>query len=126
MTEDDSDIRAVLSAVLRSAGYSVGEAVNGSEAVEQSRQYAPDLILMDLMMPLMDGWEANRRLKEGPETSSVPIVAVSALMESQISEELRDAGFCAFVEKPADAAHLLAVVEKCLTECTELGRCSSE
>lgn len=114
VAEDHPELRTAVKMALESAGYSVFLAVNGAEAVQRCHEYRPDLVLMDLMMPVMDGWEATRRLKEQPETSRVPIVAVSALAESQILEKLWASGFCAFVAKPTTVAHLLGVVKGCL------------
>lgn len=122
VADDSSDIRAILQEVLVFAGYSVITVADGAEAVEQCQKHRPDLILMDLMMPVMDGWEATHRLKAASETADIPIIAVSAMQESQIAAELRSTGFYSFVGKPASARHLLDVVGRCLAD-REARRC---
>jgi two-component system, cell cycle response regulator DivK len=87
-------------------------ATNGQEAIELARDHSPKLILMDLQMPVLDGWEATRRLKTDPDTYGIPIVAVTA--EDHPVACLEEAGFCAYVRKPVAPQHLLRAVEICL------------
>jgi two-component system, cell cycle response regulator DivK len=89
-------------------------AADGQEAVELARDHSPKLILMDLQMPVMDGWEATRRLKSESRTAGIPIVAVTA--EDHPPEHLREAGFCAYVRKPVVPQQLLQAVESCLEQ----------
>jgi CheY-like chemotaxis protein len=78
IVDDESDILFLLRMTLESAGYSVVEAVNGAQAFEQTQSNPPDLVITDLMMPVMDGRELIRRLHETPATRDVPIILVSA------------------------------------------------
>src|ERR671922_829464 len=78
VVEDYQDAREMYAAYLQFSGYRVAEAANGLEALEKTRELMPDVILMDLSLPKMDGWEATRRLKADRQTSHIPIVAVTA------------------------------------------------
>jgi CheY-like chemotaxis protein len=111
--DDVEDNRIVFRAVLEHSGFAVVLAKDGSEAVEQARAYTPSLILMDLMMPGVDGWEALARLKADPVTDEIPVVAVTADVHAS-TESLKRAGFCAFVVKPILPTQLLSAVNQCL------------
>jgi CheY-like chemotaxis protein len=117
LVDDVEDNRFVFSTVLARNGYDVLIATNGREAVEQAKVVAPDLILMDLQMPVMDGWEATRLLKADSATASIPIVALSA--GDPASARLKDAGFCAYVRKPILGRELARAVETCLRSASE-------
>src|SRR3712207_978904 len=78
VAEDTDDIRLIIRMMLENKGHRVVEAANGREAVELATSKAPDVILMDLNMPVMDGIEATRHLRHRPETSHMPIIAVTA------------------------------------------------
>ena len=78
LVEDNEDNRIIYSTVLRHLGYAVIEAQDGVQAVALARSEHPDLILMDISIPMMDGWEATRVLRRDPATSSIPIVALTA------------------------------------------------
>ena len=112
IADDQEDNRVVFSAILTHSQYSVFVASDGQEAVEQARLHAPDLILMDLQMPVIDGWEATRLLKADPETASIPIIAVTA--QDCSPERLQEGGFCAYVRKPVVPRDLVKAVELCL------------
>jgi len=92
----------------------VGEAGNGREAVELAARTHPDLILMDLSMPVMDGFEATRRLKANPESSAIPVVAVSAYSDAQNRHRALEAGCDECVSKPVDFTLLDGLVKKYL------------
>jgi CheY-like chemotaxis protein len=77
VVEDDADVREMYEVMLEGSGYRVASAVNGLEAVDKARTLAPSLILMDLSLPALDGWEAGRRLKQDEGTRRIPIVAMS-------------------------------------------------
>lgn len=111
--DDVEDNRVVFQAVLEHAGYAVLMAESGAEALEQARAFTPSLILLDLMMPGLSGWETIARLKADPVTSEIPVVAVSASVEAKLAE-LAHAGFCARVAKPVLPRHLLDAVARCL------------
>lgn len=114
IAEDHLDSREALSTLLRALGYDVIDAADGRDAVEQARQHRPELILMDMMMPVMDGFEATRMLREDPELSSVRIIAVTAMEGAQ--EIAHAAGVDDFVRKPIDARALLQTINEWLTQ----------
>ncbi|HEX8393732.1 MAG TPA: response regulator [Longimicrobium sp.] len=114
VADDQEDNRVILSAILTHKRYAVLLAVNGEEAVAQARQHLPALILMDLQMPVMDGWEATRILKADPRTAHIAIIAVTA--EDQTPERLEEAGFCAYLRKPFLPRTAALAVELCLAD----------
>ncbi len=113
--DDNEDNRVVFKAVLEHAGYAVVLAENGAEALAEARAYTPSLILLDLMMPVANGWETAARLKADPVTHAIPVVAVSADVHVG-ADALQRAGFCAFVPKPVLPKQLLDAVERCLEQ----------
>ena len=112
IADDEENNRLVFSAILTHSQYNVLLAQNGHEAVEQARLHAPDLILMDSQMPVMDGWEATRLLRADPETASIPIVAVTA--QEYTAQQLQEGGFCAYIRKPVVPRDLVRALELCL------------
>ena len=78
LVEDNEDNRIVYSTILRHFGYSVTEALNGEEGIAKARAEKPDLILMDISIPVIDGWEATQVLKHDPQTRQIPIIALTA------------------------------------------------
>jgi len=78
LVEDNEDNRIVYSTILRHFGYSVTEALNGEEGIAKARSEHPDLILMDISIPVIDGWEATQVLKHDPQTREIPIIALTA------------------------------------------------
>ncbi|HEX4802185.1 MAG TPA: response regulator [Myxococcaceae bacterium] len=109
VVEDDDDIRDSLKELLEEEGYQVDTAANGEQALNRLRGEAPQLILLDLMMPVMDGWEFQRQLRNSPSLSGVPIIVISA---SKFSREPLNAA--AFIPKPLDAGVLLETIESFL------------
>ena len=108
--EDQEDNRAILRDLLTSAGFSVLEAVNGAEGVTKARSELPDLILMDIQMPIMDGYEATRRIKSDAATASIPIIAVTSYALSGDEVRAREAGCNGYVAKPFSPRQLLGQV----------------
>ncbi len=107
LVEDDDDTRRIYSVMLRHEGFLVVEAATGAEAVENAVTDGPDLILMDVNIPMFDGWEAARRIKSNPRTSATPLIAFSALIES-IADLRRDhALFDGFIAKPVSPSELV-------------------
>ncbi len=101
IAEDYDDTRSLIRMLLQSKGHHVVEAVNGLEAVEIASREPPDLILMDLNMPVLDGIEATRRLRSLPETAGVPVVAVTAHCgDGHWEQKARAAGCDECVAKP--------------------------
>ncbi len=100
VVEDYPDAREMYAEYLRFSGFRVAEARNGEEALARARQEVPDVVLMDLALPLMDGWEATRRLKSDPRTASTLVVALTGHALAGHAEGARRAGCDAFVTKP--------------------------
>ena len=114
VVDDDEDNRTIFSTVLSHSGYNVLLATHGEEGLEQAKHHAPDLILMDLQMPVMSGWDATRLLKADPLTASIPIIAVTA--EDHSPTRYQDGGFCACVRKPVEPRDLVEAIAFCLEE----------
>jgi two-component system, cell cycle response regulator DivK len=108
VAEDHRDSRDALRTLLEASGYQVHLAVDGAEAVEQAHALRPDLILMDIMMPELDGFEATRELRRHMQTSNTPIIAVTAMEGAQ--QLAIQAGANDFVRKPVDIRGLVAKV----------------
>ena len=114
VVEDYQDAREMYSAYLQFSGYRVAEATNGYEAIQQARDLLPDIILMDLALPKMDGWEATRRLKKDARTRDIPIVALTGHALAGHAEGAREAGCDAFVTKPCLPDALVAEIKRML------------
>lgn len=108
VAEDHLDSRDAMRALLEAFGYQVIVATNGREAVELATSHRPDLVLMDIMMPELDGFEATRELRKDPELEGMPIIAVTA-MEGAHQLAIQ-AGANDFVRKPVDIRGLIAKV----------------
>lgn len=108
VAEDHLDSRDAMRALLEAFGYRVIVATNGREAVELATAHQPDLVLMDIMMPELDGFEATRQLRERPELAGMPIIAVTAMEGAQ--QLAIQAGANDFVRKPIDIRGLIAKV----------------
>lgn len=114
IAEDERDIRDLVSFTLRFAGHEVVAVGNGEEAVEAARQEMPDLILMDVRMPRMTGYEACEKMKADPELQAIPVVFLSAKgQESEIRTGL-DAGAAEYMLKPFAPSELTARVSELL------------
>jgi two-component system, cell cycle response regulator DivK len=114
IVEDQEDNRMILRDLLSQAGYDLIEAVNGEEGVAVALSERPDLILMDIQLPVMDGYEATRRIKSNAEFKSVPIIAVTSYALSGDEAKARTAGCDAYVAKPFSPRQLLAKVREYL------------
>jgi CheY-like chemotaxis protein len=113
IAEDHADSREALGALLEAFGFTVLLAVDGLEAVELARRDQPDLILMDVMMPALDGLEATRRLRTFPDTRHIPIITLTAL--DQARDMAIDAGANDFLAKPINSGVLFTKVNNWLT-----------
>ncbi len=107
IADDSADIRELWRLWLTFWGFTVEEARNGCEAVEKAQRNTPDLILMDLWMPVLDGLEAIKRLKSDFATAQVPVLALSAQVECPSPATVRAAGAETFISKPCDPDVLL-------------------
>ncbi|HEY6186772.1 MAG TPA: response regulator [Pyrinomonadaceae bacterium] len=114
VVEDFEDNRFMMRRLLEMSGYHVLEAVNGQEAVEIARRERPNLILMDLSLPLLDGLAATRRIRQEESLRDVPIVAVSAHDTADFHADALAAGCNDYVTKPIDFDQLEALLEKLL------------
>lgn len=110
VVEDHEDHLTIYRTILEHAGYRVLEARDGVTALTVARRERPDLILMDITLPGLDGWEATSRLKADPETEAVPIVAVTAHALDRDREKGQAVGFDAYLSKPAPPRQVLAAV----------------
>ena len=115
VVDDFHDNREMYAAYLRFSGFMVVEAVTGTEAIEMALATPPNLIVMDLSLPGMDGWEATRRLKIDPTTKDIPIVVVSGHALEGSVRAAKAAGCDAFLRKPCLPQALLAEVKKLLS-----------
>jgi CheY-like chemotaxis protein len=114
VVEDYQDAREMYAAYLQFSGYAVAEATNGLEAIEKTLELMPDIILMDLALPKMDGWEATRRLKSDERTRHIPIVALTGHALAGHAEGARQAGCDSFVTKPCLPDALVAEIQRML------------
>lgn len=114
VVEDYQDAREMYAAYLQFSGYRVAEATNGLEAIEKTHELMPDIILMDLALPKMDGWEATRRLKLDERTRHIPIVALTGHALAGHAEGARQAGCDSFVTKPCLPDALVAEIQRML------------
>ena len=114
VVEDYQDAREMYAAYLRFSGYRVAEATDGYDAIRQAHELRPDIILMDLALPKMDGWEATRRLKADEQTRDIPIVALTGHALAGHAEGAREAGCDAFVTKPCLPDALVAEIQRML------------
>ena len=104
---EDTDVnRELLTDLLEMRGFEVVTATNGAEALEAVARERPDLVLMDMMMPVMDGFEATRRLKADPATRTIPVVGLTALAMQGDADRVREAGCDDYVTKPLDVTTL--------------------
>ncbi|MCQ3980769.1 MAG: response regulator [Anaerolineae bacterium] len=113
--EDTEVIRNVMAQTLEIYGYTVATAKNGREGVEMALQWKPDLILMDLRMPVMDGYEAIQAIKVNPKTRHIPIFVVSAWNSQRELDQARAAGADAFFVKPTDIKRLNQAIKGAVT-----------
>jgi two-component system, cell cycle response regulator DivK len=115
VVEDEEDSRKILRDLLTSADYEMTEAGNGEQALAAVAKQRPDLILMDIQMPVLDGYEATRRIKADPALKDVPIIVVTSYALSGGDEaKARAAGCDDFVPKPFSPRQLLARIRKLL------------
>ena len=114
VVEDQEDNRQIVRDLLTTTDYEVMEAENGEEALAAVAKQRPDLILMDIQLPVMDGYEATRRIKADPALSNIPVIAVTSYALSGDEEKARAAGCDDFVPKPFSPRQLLAKIRQYL------------
>ena len=111
LVEDNEMNRDMLSRRLKRRGYEVAIAVNGAEGVAMANSNPPDLILMDMSLPVMDGWEATKNIKADPNTKSIPVIALTAHAMSGDREKALQAGCDDYDTKPIDLPRLLTKIK---------------
>jgi CheY-like chemotaxis protein len=114
VVDDYEDAQQMYAEYLQLSGFEVAGARNGAEALEKAQALLPDVILMDLSLPVMDGWEATRRLKSDERTRAIPVVALTGHTLPGHSEGARKAGCDALVTKPVMPAALVAEIQRML------------
>ncbi len=116
IVDNEPDNLEVVFEALRFFGVTVETAENGEQGLEILRTFTPDLILLDLSMPVMDGWEMHSRLKANPQTRHIPVVALTAHAMSGDAERVREAGFEGYMAKPVDVKTLVQDITLVLTK----------
>jgi CheY-like chemotaxis protein len=122
LVEDNEESRDGLARHLRRKGYTVLTAVDGRQGVDAARTEAPDLILMDMSLPVLDGWEATRQLKAGPPTGGIPVIALTAHAMAGDREKALEAGCDDYDTKPVEFVRLLAKIQALLERKAAPGR----
>jgi CheY-like chemotaxis protein len=112
LVEDNEDNRIIYATVLRHVGYRVVEAVDGAQAIALARSVVPDLILMDISIPEVDGWEATRILRRDPITKDIPIIALTAHAMTDDREKATALGFTSYLAKPVEPRAVVAEVRR--------------
>jgi two-component system, cell cycle response regulator DivK len=110
VVEDQEDLRGILRDLLTSSGYEMLEAADGQAGVDKAKAEKPDLILMDIQMPVMDGYDATRQIKADPDLKPIPIVAVSSFAMKGDEEKARASGCDHYITKPYSPMQLLKTV----------------
>lgn len=121
LVEDNEMNRDMLSRRLERKGYSVVMAVDGEDGIMMAHSEAPDLILMDMSLPVLDGWDATRRLKSDAATQSIPVIALTAHAMSSDREKALNAGCNDYDTKPVELPRLLAKIEALLNRVEQSG-----
>jgi CheY-like chemotaxis protein len=116
IVEDNEDNLLIYSTILRYSGFTVIEARDGQAGIDAAKQDHPGLILMDVSIPILDGWEATRRLKADPATRDIPIIALTAHALASDQQKAVDAGCDDYIPKPAEPRVVLAAVQRYLGE----------
>src|SRR5215213_4910779 len=115
IVEDVADVRAMMKILIQIHGFETILARDGYEAVEKAKEFRPDIILMDLMMPVMDGFMATRLIKENEELKKIPILAVTAYGDTNI-EKVLEVGFDAVISKPLEFENLKPLLNRYLSD----------
>lgn len=116
IVEDDAKNLKLFRDLLQVSGYTTLEATDGEQGVELAREKKPDLILMDIQMPVMDGLEATKLLKNDDVTKDIPIVALTAYAMQGDEEKMREAGFDGYISKPIDVKGFLKKISEVISK----------
>jgi two-component system, cell cycle response regulator DivK len=112
VVEDDADTRQIYTTMLAHSGYDVTGAANGADGVRLALEIVPDLILMNLALPVVNGLSATAMLRRDPRTADIPIIACTGFVSEDGREDAEDAGCDAYLEKPCEPTRLVEEVEK--------------
>ena len=115
LVEDQEDNRRIIRDLIGTTGYELVEAVSGEDGVAMAESHGPDLILMDIQLPGIDGYEATRRIKANPALAHIPIIAVTSYALSGEEKKAREAGCDDYVPKPYSPRQLLAKIRQYLS-----------
>ena len=114
IADDEEDIKTILSLYLETNGYEVITAFDGLSAVEQARENHPDAILMDVMMPILDGIEVTRQLKSAEETKDIPVIMLTAAAQSGMMEKAMRVGAKDYISKPFEPDDVKKIIDRVL------------
>lgn len=114
IADDEEDVKIVVQLYLESKGYEVVTAFDGLDAVDKVKAEKPDLVLLDIMMPILDGFEVARKLKADPQTASIPIIMLSASAHAESKQRGMQAGAVDYIVKPFVPENLESVIRKTL------------
>lgn len=114
LVEDDPDTRLIYSTMLEASGFRVIQGRDGTEGVELAREHVPDLIVMNLVMPEIDGLSATELIRANPATASIPIIACTAFLHEDGGLMASDAGCNGYLEKPCEPTKLVSAVKQFL------------
>lgn len=123
LVDDEPGIVMVVGEYLRHKGYDVVEASNGQECIDQAASELPDIILLDNMMPAMDGLTALKNIKNQETTKDIPVIMVTAFADKENMDRARQDGVVAFIAKPFDYAVLIKKITEALAQRAENHRC---
>lgn len=112
LVEDNEDNRVIYALLLEHSGYQVLEADNGGDGVRMAREHSPDVILMDISIPVMDGWAATRMLKRDPATAAIPVIALTAHALEEHRRQAIAAGCDGYLCKPCEPGLVLQEVRR--------------
>jgi CheY-like chemotaxis protein len=121
LVDDLDDTRAMYAEYLLRSGYRVVQAADGARALTLARDLLPDVVVMDMALPVLDGWAAVRRLKSDPQTGVIPVVALTGYTAASHVRRAREAGCDAFLSKPCLPSALLAIVRDLLAPARRSG-----
>lgn len=116
IVDDSNDTVLLLSAFLQSEGYKVLDARNGAEALEAAKKFRPQLILMDVSMPEVDGLDAARQVRKDPDLRHTPMIAITAFSTNGFRRAVLDAGYNVYMPKPLDLDRLSKTIKRLLAE----------
>ena len=114
--EDTEDNRRILRDLLTNVGYEIIEAIDGEKGVAAAAEHRPDLILMDIQLPIIDGYEASRRIKANPDLRHIPIIAITSFALAGDDQKTAAAGCEGYIPKPCSPRQVLAMVREFLGE----------